>query len=888
MRSALCQVGCLMVALGMVLSALTPVWADADEEEIAMELVMELKVQAEQLYEAGKYAEAIPLFKKVLTIVEQVFGPEDPATAVSLSNLAQSYKATGAYAQAEPLFQRALAIHEQVSGPEDPSMAETLNNLASLYHATGAYAQAEPLYQRALAINEKVLGPEDPTTATSLNNLAGLYDSTGAYAQAEPLYQRALAINEKVLGPEDPTTAASLDNLAGVYRTTRAYAKAEPLHQRALAIRQKVLGPDHPDTATSLNNLAALYDSTGAYAQAEPLYQRALAIYEKVLGPEHPATARGLNNLGAVAWGHDDRVSALTYHQRAVHIEEVNARRVLVQGDDTRKRAYMATLEGSTHGVVSFAVASARHMPAATSLGLEVVLQRKGRVLDVLTDSLARLRKSVAPDDQALMTRYQAATTDLATLTTRGTGNPPVDQYRVRLAKLQGQVTALETKLSTHSRRFRAEIDPITLPQVQRAIPHGAVLLEWVHYQPFNPKAIKQEPRWGMPRYAVFLLKRQGAPILVDLGDAEPIETRVAELLAAVRHPGRTHTVQLLAQALEQLLLQPLRANLGPAQQLLLSPDGALNLLPFGVLQDANGYVLAEQYELTYLTSGRDLLRPAAPARTSKPTLLVADPDFGPLKSSLGTAAVEQRRSVDFNRGSLRFGPLTGTAQEAQALRTLLKLNESQVLTQGRATETALKQVHGPKILHLATHGFFLTDLPEDLNASSRGAGLEPTQRPSAPQGENPLLRSGLALAGANQLRSGPADDGILTALEVASLDLQETELAVLSACETGVGQVHNGEGVYGLRRALVLAGVRTQVTSLWKVDDAATKEFMVAYYAHVQAGRGRSAALRAVQRSMRQNPQRAHPYYWAAFVVIGDAAPLPRDHAAAATKKPK
>ena len=325
--------------------------------------------------------------------------------------------------------------------------------------------------------------------------------------------------------------------------------------------------------------------------------------------------------------------------------------------------------------------------------------------------------------------------------------------------------------------------------------------------------------------------------------------------------------------------MQPIRAHLGSAQQLLLSPDGALNLLPFGVLQDAKGRLLAEQYELTYLTSGRDLLRPVTPGGPSHPALLLADPDFGPLEAPPGEAAVEQRRSVDFNRGALRFGPLAGTAQEAQVLRSLLKLNESQVLTQGRATETALKKVHGPKILHLATHGFFLTDLPEDLNSSSRGAGLEPTQRPSAPQRENPLLRSGLALAGANQLRSGPDDDGILTALEVASLDLQGTELAVLSACETGVGDVHTGEGVYGLRRALVLAGVRTQVASLWKVDDAATTEFMVAYYRHVQAGLGRSAALRAVQRAMRQDPARAHPYYWAAFVVIGDASPLPPLH---------
>jgi CHAT domain-containing protein len=215
---------------------------------------------------------------------------------------------------------------------------------------------------------------------------------------------------------------------------------------------------------------------------------------------------------------------------------------------------------------------------------------------------------------------------------------------------------------------------------------------------------------------------------------------------------------------------------------------------------------------------------------------------------------------------------LPGTAAEAQAVKDALQLDDHHVLTRRKATEGALRGLEGPRILHLATHGFFLADEGWDPRAGT--PAFLGQERPVVPAGENPLLRSGLALAGANGLRSGE-DDGILTALELAGLDLAGTELAVLSACETGVGQVRNGEGVYGLRRALVLAGVRTQVVSLWKVDDAATKDLMAAYYARLGAGAGRSQALRDAQLAMLDDPDRTHPYYWAAFVVIGEGTPL-------------
>ena len=311
--------GCLLclVCLLAVLLALPAGGADDPLEEAKA-----LSQKAVEQYQAGRYQEALPLSQRALEINEQVLGPEHPAIAISLNNLAGLYQAMGAFDQALPLYQRALKIREKALGPEHLDTASSLNNLAALYWAMAAYDQALPLYQRALKIREKALGPEHPDTSVSLNNLAMLYHSMGAYDQALPLFQRALKIREKVLGPEHPATATSLSNLAGLYQDQGAYAKAVPLHQRALQIVEKTLGPEHPRTATSLNNLALQYRSMGTYDQALPLYQRALKIREKTLGPEHPDTAVSLNNLAELyeAMGAYDQ--ALPLYQRALTIRE--------------------------------------------------------------------------------------------------------------------------------------------------------------------------------------------------------------------------------------------------------------------------------------------------------------------------------------------------------------------------------------------------------------------------------------------------------------------------------------------------------------------------------------------------------------------------------------
>lgn len=859
------MIGCFLLTL-LCLSSVSA-------QEGSIQEAAQLNAQVMELYGQGRYKDAIPFAQRALAIREKTLGPDDPDTATSLNNLAEVYSLIGAYDKAEPLYQRALTIREKALGPDHPDTAASLNGLAMLYHATGAYDKAYKFYQRALTIIKKAPGPYLPDTAAVLNNLALLYKSTGAYNRAKPLYTLALAIREKALGPDDPDTATSLNNLAELYRVTGAYDQAEPLYQRALAIREKALGSDHPDTATPANNLALLYSLKDNYIKAEQFHQRALAIREKGLGPNHPDTAISLNNLGMLYAANSSYAKAEPLLERAQRIAENNTAHFLLSGSEARKLAYVQQLVGNVDANVSFALAAAS--PRAKAIALTGVQQYKGRVLDAMTDSVARLRQSVVPQDRALLDELAAVAQEFSTLTFRGPGNLPAAAYRQRLDALAQQQEKLEAELSSRSAAFRQAVTPITLEGVRQALPVDAALVEWFRYAPFDPKSKKESSRWGAPRYVAFVLRRTGDVVAIDLGAAQPIDDLVTEFRTALNAPTHTYVKEVAAELSDKLIKQ-LRAHLARSEKLLLSPDGALNLVPFAALLDEHGAYLAQRFELTYLTSGRDLLRMAAAAPARGNAMVVADPAYGvhasgkqPVDSGLQAA-----RSSDLDRSGLMFKPLKGAAAEAKALQSLLKLDKQNVLTGTHATEASLKQLHGPRILHIATHGFFLND--QEMTALVLKPAGSVSETLPLPLGENPLLRSGLALAGANTRRSGESDDGILTAAEVAQLDLVGTQLVVLSACDTGVGKVQTGEGVYGLRRALVLAGAQTQLASLWKVADAATQELMVDYYRRLLKGEGRSGALRASQKAMMLNPARQHPYYWAAFVPIGNGSPLP------------
>jgi CHAT domain-containing protein len=786
---------------------------------------------AAHLSDQGRYGEAEPFYQRSLGIKQKALGPEHPSTATSLNNLAVFFESQGRYGEAEPLYKRTIAIFEKLLGPEHPSTATSLTNLAGLYRSLGRFGEAEILYKRSLGIKEKALGAVHPDTAISLNNLAELYQSQGRYAEAEFLTRRSLAIDEKALGPEHPSTAISLTNLAALFSDQGRYGEAEPVYKRSLAIREKALNPEHPDTANSLHHLAVLYyDKLGRYGEAEPLFRRSLAIREKALGPEHPDTANSLINLGLVYLGERNGTAAEPLLQRLNQIQASWLRRELPLQPRDQRSALINQQEVAP--AAAFALLDQR--PTAAPLALETRLNRQGLLAEI--ERRQALLKGSSPDTRRLAEQVAGIDRLLASVSLPQAQREPLRQRR---QQLEAQLYRLLPSL---------KIDPVSNAQVAAALkavaPQG-LLLEFQRYRPLG-KGPKGQGGWGSPRYVALLLRPDGTVGSIPLGAAEPIDAAIAEAVAASADPNRQQVAPDRLEAVSQLLLKPLQPELAGVRDLFVSPDGELNRLPFAALPmaAAKGPTLGESVQLRLLTTGRELVRLQQPAKTGNASTMIMNPDFGPPDPSVKNP----------------WQPLESTAREARELAPLLKPHA--VISGRQATTAVVLQLNSPRILHIATHGFFLADEPD------KGQGK---------QGFEALQRSGLVFAGANQRTPNPADDGYLTAAEATAINLDGTELVTLSACETALGGVQSGEGVYGLQRALAVAGARSTLLSLWKVEDGRTATFLARYYEKLRAGQGRAEALRKTQIEYRKSEDTNlnDVRVWGAFQLSGDWRPI-------------
>jgi CHAT domain-containing protein len=517
-------------------------------------------------------------------------------------------------------------------------------------------------------------------------------------------------------------------------------------------------------------------------------------------------------------------------------------------------------------------------------------------VLDANIRTLEILRQSTTPEIQSLLSQVDSLRQEIANLSARQI-DAFSEQNQVRVTELTSRLNQLESLLARRSAAIAEERPPVDVNAVAAQIPQNGVLVEYIRYQPFDPSspvnilfsnadnAGRFTTGFGAPRYAAYLLFPDGRIEAVDLGDAAEIDAAVESFTRLLQDqsadfqsrsiaivPVNPERVEIITNNIRSLIYDPIANYLGDREHLLISPDSQLNLLPFEALQTEDGRYLVEQYQITYLNSGRDLLRLGEVAPSNAPAVILANPDYDSAAGSRDVGVGE----VSSDLRQFRVEALPGTAREAEALRSILP--GAEILTEQYATEQALKQVQSPSILHIATHGFFLADqavlfADNSLSLSDNGSFRAfPNVNVAV---ENPLLRSGLAFAGFNQRISG-TEDGIFTALEAANLNLMGTQLVVLSACDTGLGDIANGEGVYGLRRAFAIAGAEAQLMSLWQVSDDGTQNLMAQYYENLTSGMGRSEALREVQLAMiREDNEYSHPYYWAAFILAGDWRPL-------------
>lgn len=798
-------------------------------------------------------------------------------------------------------FRELVELQERIYGPKSDSLATILQMVGSNWQRAGEPARAKPWFDRAEAIFRETLdradaNPNTPDTRLKLlrSGLAGLLLARGDYDAAWPLYQRLAHEAAKASGPLSTAAAGALWPLSQIARAQGRYGAAAKLLRKIAKIYRKTLGPSQ--VSGPLAVLGEVLRERGDFAGAEQLVRKLLKLYAKTYGPRHPLTANQWERLAILELARGRAAKAVAHLRRAYAILAPHIALAMATGTEADNRSYMEAIAYQVDIAVTANVAFA---PDAADFALGVVLRRKARALDAATDSLGTLRRRATPTDRKLLDELASARAQLARLLLRGPKGGSVKEREARIQALQRTVRRLEGEARERSAAFRAQSQPVTLARVRAALPKDGALLEIVSYHPLDPRG-----RWGAAKvpahYAAYVLRADGAPVAwAELGPAAAIDAKVQTLRAALSSPARTDFRQA-SRAVFDAVMAPVLGQLAQVRRLLVAPDGALNLVPFAALVDAEDRYLLQRFEISYLSSGRDLLRLQVHVPPRHRAEIFAAPDFGQASAPAPTSSPEPappeaspsqpsrgRRARGFSMTA--WSPLPGTAREAQALEHVLA--GAHVHTGAAATEGAIKGVEGPRLLHVATHGFFLPapkqaaggppQPPGGAGAAGGAAGPggpglgRAGGGPAAARGENPLLRSGLIFAQANRLDSGQ-DDGVLTALEATGLDLWGTELVVLSACETAVGEVRVGQGVDGLRRALIIAGAESQLMSLWQVDDEATRALMTDYYKRLKRGAGRAQALRQVQLKMMRAPHTAHPFYWAAFIPAGAWTPLP------------
>jgi CHAT domain-containing protein/Tfp pilus assembly protein PilF len=883
----------------------------------------------------GDYSRTERLLWEAEVIMKGSIGTRHPAYAQYLNDAAELYREVGDYARAEPLYEQALETWEVLMGRDSPEYAATLGNLAIMYMDIGDLAKAEPRLRLALEIKERTLGEEHPGHGITLANLAALLKQRGEYVEAERLYQQSLKVLGESLGPNHPLCAGILANLGRLHDAMGDYSQARLLTERSFDIRRNTLGARHSACAVSLNGLAMTYRHMGDYTKAEELIQQGMEITRESVGEQHIAYTSHLDELIRLYQLTGDIDKAVALSRQALQIHDHILKDTLDVLSERQQMAMISLSQGTVNQYVS--VASEAKLPGEAVY--RHVLARKGTVF--VRQRASRMAR-IDPEQAPLLAELENTARQLATTALTV---PEYRQQEIRLrqiAELTEKKERLEAELARKSSEFRQlrTSRQVTPAKLESILPDDVALLDFLEYTQFSPSEKRKGELKGESHLAVFVVTASLPIMQLDLGPVGPIVQAIDDWRAAINQAkGRTTAYRATPraespqQALRRLLWEPLEAYLRDVQVVLVSPDGALTRCPLPALPGKEpGEFLLEEVPIAVVAVPQmltEVLRDSseapsqkAPGASINSMLLVGDVDFGAGPGQWVAQTAHQHRSAPRGTNQTQFDRLPNTVQEIEFVKRLFQQSHTgspvEVVRSGEATEEAFRrQARGHRYLHLATHGFFAP--PEIRNALSASAiSSEPLLKTvSSPRrwdqtvaGFHPGLLSGIVLAGANREYQSTAvpgqlsDDGILTASEVAELDLRAADLVVLSACETGLGAVAGGEGVLGLQRAFQVAGARTTISSLWKVDDAATRALMVEFYKNLWEKKlGKLEALRQAQLTMlreydpttgglrgpgaitpvdpaklagaqktaRTDREPLAPFYWAAFVLSGD-----------------
>ncbi len=847
----------------------------------------------------GLYEKAEPLYLEAKNIRKEIYGATHTEYALSCITLASLYKEQGVYDKAEALYFEVKQIYKEVKGVQ---YARLCNNLASLYFQQGYYDKAEQFILEAKAIfGASSLGKKDLDYAGACNNLAALYQMQGLFRNAEPLYLQAQDIWGAVLGKKHPKYATVCDNLADLYRNQGAYDKIEPLLLIAKGIREEVLGKKHPEYGTSCNNLAVFYELQGLYDKAELSHLEAKKLHEEVVGKKHPFYANSCNNLGHLYYkkGDTEKAEQLCLEAKTI-VEEVLGKKhpkytqlcsglakvyhaharydnaewysmeVLANMRDEiqtffpslseqEKNEYWQSASVFFKDFIKLCKDYSAHKPSIVATLYDQTLFTKG----IIFSSTQKMKNAILNSGDTLLANQYRSWKKQRETYTKLYQMPLEEQkkQKIDLESMNTEINQLEKALSKKSMLFGQNVQTKSYKwqEVKAKLAKDELVIEIIASDSAYIALFLSAYTENYPEFYIF-------------ENAKDLEKRYLNFYNNCIQYKIDDSISYSAfwkPIADKILI----LNKKGFKKIYFSPDGVYHQISLNTLKNPKtGQFLLQEADIQIIGSSRDLIelnnasKNLSQHTTDYQAYMLGYPLYG---NPEGKKNFEFGRAAGFSGVQAALGVagsvslLPGTKKEVENVFALFKQKKLKVnlLLAENATEEAVKKLKSPTILHVATHGFFIPEIPEREVMSIQDAMNRNLLK-------NPLMRSGLLLAGC-QKPNPEGEDGILTAEEAMNLTLDNTELVVMSACETGLGDIQAGEGVFGLQRAFQQAGAKSVLMSLWKVDDEATQTLMTKFYTALLKGQSKRQAFKTAQMTLKKRfPE---PYYWGAFVMVGE-----------------
>ncbi|QSE98898.1 tetratricopeptide repeat protein [Fulvivirga lutea] len=811
------------------------------------------------LTQLGEYSRAEELINQSIQIRKSNVGDAHPAYANALQNLGRLKQLKGRYQEAEPLFAQALEMKKKAFGESHPEYANALNSSALLYQTMGNFEKAEPLFIKSADIFKARYGSNHPEYATALENLATLYKLEGKNEQSLQLLETALEIDKNIYGTNHPRYATTLHNLASLYEGLGNVEQASSLYQQALDIDKAVYGEKHPAYASTLYNLATLNQQLQQFDQAETNFKKSLDIRKEILGDNHPDYAYSLYGLAGLYHGTKRLKLAKPYYDEVIVNYLSQITEFFPSLSENEKGAFYAKIRPVIESYQDFCIDYARgsEPDAKSAIGDLYNLQLRTKAL--LLHSSNKVRNRIfSSNNQQLIDEYLSWTELKERLSKYlAYSEEELREQQINISDLSNEINSLEKSLSQRSELFAEDVDQKAFKwqDIRDVLNEGQAALEIIR--------VKKRFAKDSVLYVGLIVKKNSieSPEMVLLKDGEKLENRFFNYY---RNAIKFTVGDDISY---KEFWHPFDKYLDDVSQVYASTDGIFNKININTLWDTdNSEYVIDEYIVRNISNTKEILIADNDGFIADNTAQVFGfPDYDLANETEIDNTLARTRASEFGFSDI-IPELPGTRDEVNKLNELLgeKAWDANLYLREDASENKLKSIEPPKLLHIATHGFFKSDVvfEESLDEQASFNNAE----------KNPLFRSGLLFAGSAQTTQASnnfdQEDGVLTAYEAMNLNLDNTELVVLSACETGIGEVKNGEGVYGLQRSFMVAGAKAVIMSLWQVDDNTTQQLMVNFYKNWLSGTNKFESFKNAQLELKQ--KYADPFHWGAFIIIG------------------